>query len=104
MDDRLSAPSPGAERVVADAAHGRSCSGSSSPLSRWSRRASPRPFWRLSVDRSPPAVSSADRRFGYVCFTPFSSLLSPSPYINTLSSSFFFFFIFFFFFSFFFFF
>src|SRR3546814_3869886 len=53
VDDGLASPRPGAERVVTEDTHDRSCSGSSSPLSRRSRRASPNPFWRMSGDRSP---------------------------------------------------
>src|SRR3546814_11510593 len=57
VDDGLASPRPGAERVVTEDTHDRSCSGSSSPLSRRSRRASPNPFWRMSGDRSPTDVA-----------------------------------------------
>src|SRR3546814_15532412 len=52
VDDGLASPRPGAERVVTEDTHDRSCSGSSSPLSRMSRRASPNPLRRLWGDRN----------------------------------------------------
>src|SRR3546814_7345409 len=57
VDDGLASPRPGAERVVTEDTHDRSCSGSSSPLSRRSRRASPNPFWGMAGDGSPTDVA-----------------------------------------------